>query len=193
MKKVSLLITIVVLSMNVFGQKEGERYVSPCLSASFGLTNYNSFQYSRSNNNTEWNNVYISPSVEFGKFLTDNLRFGFSIGNPFSYFVEDRAAMLGTLVSPNLGFYVPITDRFSYAPEVGIGGELGLYNGHWYYKAMAYTNLLVFDFRVKENVSIAMHMGEIGYCFSKLFNSSGYSNQFYYNFNSGVISVRFYY
>lgn len=193
MKKSVLFIVIVTLSMNVFGQKEGERYVSPYLSASFGLTNYRYFQNGGSYHNTEWSNVYISPGVEFGKFLTDNLRFGFSIGNPFSYFVEDNSAMLGTLVSPNLGFYVPITDRFSYAPEVGLGGELGLYNGHWYYKAMAYTNLLVFDFRVKENVSIAMHMGEIGYCFSKVFNSSGYANQFYYNFNSGMISVRFYY
>ena len=193
MKKSVLFIVIVTLSMNVFGQKEGERYVSPYLSASFGLTNYRYFQNGGSYHNTEWSNVYISPGVEFGKFLTDNLRFGFSIGNPFSYFVEDNSAMLGTLVSTNLGFYVPITDRFSYAPEVGLGGELGLYNGHWYYKAMAYTNLLVFDFRVKENVSIAMHMGEIGYCFSKVFNSSGYANQFYYNFNSGMISVRFYY
>lgn len=193
MKKSVLFIVIVTLSMNVFGQKEGERYVSPYLSASFGLTNYRYFQNGGSYHNTEWSNVYISPGVEFGKFLTDNLRFGFSIGNPFSYFVEDNSAMLGTLVSPNLGFYVPITDRFSYAPEVGLGGELGLYNGHWYYKAMAYTNLLVFDFRVKENVSIALHMGEIGYCFSKVFNSSGYANQFYYNFNSGMISVRFYY
>ena len=193
MKKNVLLIVIVFFSMNVFGQKEGEKYVSPYFLASFGLTNYNYSQNNSSYKDTEWSNVYISPGVEFGKFLTDRLRFGFSIGNPFSYFIEDEAVMLGTLISPNLGFYLPITDRFSYAPEVGLGGELGLYNGRWYSKAMAYTNLLVFDFRVKENVSIAMHMGEIGYCYSKLFRSSGYSNQFYYNLNSGMISVRFYY
>jgi len=193
MKKLALLIGIVIFSMNVFGQKEGEKYVSPCLSASFGFTNYNYYQNNWLYKDTEWSSVYFSPSVEFGKFLTDRLCFGFMIGNPFVYSVDDGPMMLGTLLSPNLGFYIPITDRLSYAPEVGLGGELGLYSGHWYSKATAYTNLLVFDFRVKENVSIAMHMGEIGYCFSKVFWSNGYSSQFYYNFNSGIISVRFYY
>jgi hypothetical protein len=193
MKKIALLIGIVILSMNVFGQKAGERYVSPCFSASFGVTNYKYYRYNTLYNVTEWSNVYISPSVEFGKFLTDKVRFGFSIGNPFTYFIEDNSWMCGLLLSPNFGFYVPITDRFSYAPEIGVAGEVGFYDGRLYYQAMAYANLLVFEFRVKENISIAMHMGEIGYCYTRLFGSNAKTHQLYYNFNSGLISVRFYY
>ena len=190
MKKLALLIVIVILSMSVFGQKEGDRYVSPCFSASFGITNYKYYRYNMLDNVTEWSNLYISPSVEIGKFLTDKVRFGFSIGNPFTYFIEDDLWMWGLLLSPNFGFYVPITDRFSYAPEIGVAGEVGFYD-RLYYQAMAYANLLVFEFRVTENISIAMHMGEIGYCYTQW--SSAKTHQLYYNFNSGMISVRFYY
>ena len=193
MKKIILLVCLVVLSMNVFGQKEGERYISPCLSASFGLMHYKYYRYNTLHEDTQWSTIIISPSVEFGKFLTNGVRFGFSIGHPFSYSIEEDEWLFGTLLSPNFGFYVPITDRFSYAPEIGVAGEVGLYDGSMYYQAMAYVNLLVFDFRVKENISIAMHMGEIGYCYSRLFGTSAETHQFYNNFNSGMISVRFYY
>lgn len=179
--------------MNVFGQKAGERYVSPSVSASFSLANFKYYQYNNLHQETELGNVYLSPGVEFGKFVTDKLRFGFYLGTPVTVLTEDKELMFGSLFSPNIGIYLPITESFSYAPEVGLGGELGYYYGKAYGQLTSYINLLVFDFRVRENVSIVMYMGEMGYSYTNYFGYGASSQQFYCNLNKGMISVRFFY
>ena len=193
MKKIFLLVCIVVLSMNVFGQKAGERYVSPCFSASFGLAHYTYYQYNTLQRETELGNVYLSPGVEWGKFFTDKIRLSIYLETPMTILTEEEELVFGSLLSPNMGIYFPITEKLSYAPEIGFGGEWGYYYRKAFGQLSVYLNLLVFEFRVKENISIAMHVGEIGYSYTNYFRYGATTQQFYCNLNQGMISVRFYY
>ena len=109
--------------------------------------------------------------------------------------------MFGVRLNPNMGFYFPITDRFCYAPEIGLSYELGLYGDEGFYFRdyepynifLAYINVLAFEFRVKEKVGIAVQMGEIGYSFSKILGSRLSTRQFYAYCNTGMITARFYF
>ena len=194
--------------MNVFGQRKGEKYVAPCLSASFGTTTYKYAYFNQEYKETEPNTLSVSPSIEYGRFVNDNVRLSIALGFPFDAYPNDSEyddkwnfdKMFGFRLSPNMGIYVPITDRFCYAPEIGVGYEFGFYwsGGSYieeyelYNRYLAYINVLSFEFRVKEKVAIMMYMGEMGYCFSKILGSRASTQQLYFSFNSGAISVRFY-
>lgn len=192
MKKIVLLIGIIVFSLNVFGQRSSDRYVSPALSGSFAYSKYEYVQNDHVYQNDDVNRLALTLGAEIGFFANDRIRLGVEFGIPF------REGLLGVLVAPNLGFYFPITDKLYYAPEIGVGYETGFYDGqfrmdHAYYEFSAYINLCSFEFQVKEKVSIAMQVGEIGYSYLDLFRRHDSTQQFYAYFNSGMMIVRFFF
>ena len=205
MKKLVLLIGIVIFSMNVFAQSKGERYIATSLTASFEMSKYKIAYFNQEYEETEPGNFSIIPYVEYGRFANDNFRLSFAMGFPFRGYPQnaewDFNKMFGVSLNPNMGFYIPITDRFYYAPEIGLSYELGLYGEDDFYLPdyrlynifLAYINAFAFEFRVTEKVGIAVQMGEIGYSFSKILGSSVLTRQFYAYFNSGMITARFYF
>ena len=192
MKKLVLLIGIIIFSLNVFGQRSSDRYVSPALSGSFGFSKYKYVQNNHVYQNDDETTFSLTPDVEFGFFANDRIRLGVELGIPF------QAGWLGVLVAPNMGFYFPITDKFYYAPEIGVGFETGFYDFRFnsdyaYYQLSAYINLCAFEFQVKENVSIAMQVGEIGYSFFEFYRHIESTQQFYAYLNTGMMIVRFFF
>ena len=192
MKKLALLIGIIIFSLNVFGQRSSDRYVSPALSGSFGYSKYKYVQNNHVYHNDEVNTLSLTPGVEFGFFANDRIRLGVELGVPF------KAGWLGVLLAPNMGLYFPITDRFYYAPEIGVGFETGFYDfiftrDQAYYQLSAYINLCAFEFQVKENVSIAMQVGEMGYSFLGFYRHLDTTQQFYAYLNTGMMIVRFFF
>ena len=101
----------------------------------------------------------FSLGAGFGYFVADNLRLGVSVEAPFSTTpmeeidgetLEYKSVTID--VTPNVAYYVKLSDWLYYVPEVG--AYLG-----WGF----YTDLLSFEFKVSEKFSITTKFGGLGW------------------------------
>ena len=214
MKKSIIFILLAFISMGVFGQDKGEKYLAPSISASFGRQ-YASYVYHHYNEYSASQplNVSIDQSLEFGYFFADDWRFAVAMivsyaGIPKSQ--EDDGWIfnhtLGVYVNPNFAYYVPLySDKLFYTPEIGIamGYEFDYVDSHttydhgWnyqgYYRGISvYANLLGLEYRVSKKFAIGAGVGSFRFTYMKD-DSKTYTYKWWqFNFNNATISAMFY-
>ena len=210
MKKIFLLVCIVVLSMSVYAQKKGDKYIAPSLAVSFGkqyatyTTSYEVYHASKPYD------ISLTPSCEFGFFPANNFRIGLFFGIPFSAYPSSQDEQdeskwdfdytLGIAFNPNMAYYVRITDRLYYTPEIGFKYELWnsfdyieeIFELELYRSISVYVNLFDLEFRVNEKLAIGVGLGSFYYTHVKELGSHLSNSLWYFSFNHSMVSVRFY-
>ena len=131
MKKIVLFIGLVILSITVFAQDKGDKYLAPNLSVAYGNQSYSSLFNTTFYYSERPYDFSLNPSGEFAYFPINNFRLGIAVGLPFSVFPAfyhnyewEIGYALGVSVKPNIAYYVRLTDRLYYAPEIGFKYEL---------------------------------------------------------------------
>ncbi len=125
MKKVIILLAAALMAGSAaFAQSKGDMYVGGGLTLGAGSTNYSEGAYSVKGTNPT--TFTIAPS--FGYFVLDNLRVGAglslgitgqSTGEGDSKVRNNRTTFL---VGPQVAYYLRLSDKLYYTPELGIYG-----------------------------------------------------------------------
>ena len=209
MKRIVLLIGMVFFSLNVVAQKEGEKYLAPSISASFGRQYAHYTNYLEHYNASKPLDISVTPGFEFGYFSADNWRLAFALVFPF-YATPQREYDYGwdynytmaITVNPNVAYYVRLVDKLYYTPEIGIKFECGRESDDFkgvfdrrtpaYYGIFCYSNLLGLEYRVSEKMAINVGIGAIYYVFAREFGSQYGSSQWQFIFNNSTVSALFY-
>ena len=209
MKKFALLIGIVILSMSVYAQNKGDKYIAPSLAVSFGkqyatyTTSYEAYHASKPYD------LSITPSCEFGFFTYDNFRLGLCIGVPFSAYPAsqhndeetwDFDYTLGVAINPNMAYYVRLAEKLYYTPEIGFMFQLWndfedieeIFEPNLYRSFSVYINLFDLEFRVNEKIAIGVGLGSFYYTHAKELGGKLSNSLWYFNFNNAMASVKFY-
>lgn len=179
MKKTILFAMAMLVSVASFAQKKGDVYVSATYSTEFGeYTTSSSLDGFATSKDNSFGNSF-SLGAGFGYFVADNLRLGLSVEAPFSTTpmeeidgetLEYKSVTID--VTPNVAYYVKLSDWLYYVPEVGAYLGWGfskdqltltetedLTNSSWGF----YTDLLSFEFKVSEKFSITTKFGGLGW------------------------------
>ncbi len=210
MKKLLMLLCVFILSMNVMAQNKRDKYLAPSLSVAYGNQSYSSYLFNTAYYYREKPvDFSLNPSCEFGYFPINNFRLGIAIGLPFSVFPAfhydnkwEIDYALGVSVKPNIAYYVRLTDRLYYAPEIGfkyelwnwfdyIGSILEFENG-LYQTISVYINLFDLEFRVNEKLAIGVGLGSLYYSNAKAIWDHNTNSLWNFNFTNSSVSVRFY-
>ena len=210
MKKIVIFIVLIILSITVFAQNKGDKYIAPCLSVAYGNQSYSSYLF----NTTNYSRVRpcdfsLNPGCEFGYFPINDFRLGIAVGLPFSAFpafsYNDNWEIdyaLGVSVKPNIAYYVRLADRLYYTPEIGfryelwnwfdyIGSILEFENG-LYQTISVYANLFDLEFRVNEKLAIGVGLGSLYYSRAKSLWDHHSNSLWNFSFTNSSVSVRFY-
>ena len=127
MKKSIIIIFMAIMTTNTFGQNKGEKYLSPSISASFGKQ-YATYIYNYYNNYSASQpmDITIGQSLEFAYFVVNNWRFAIALYIPFVATPKSESDnkwkyenTLGVFFNPSFAYYVPLSDKFYYTPEIG--------------------------------------------------------------------------
>ena len=210
MKKLLMLLCVFILSMNVMAQNKRDKYLAPSLSVAYGNQSYSFYLFNTAYYYREKPvDFSLNPSCEFGYFPINNFRLGIAIGLPFSVFPAfhydnkwEIDYALGVSVKPNIAYYVRLTDRLYYAPEIGfkyelwnwfdyIGSILEFENG-LYQTISVYINLFDLEFRVNEKLAIGVGLGSLYYSNAKAIWDHNTNSLWNFNFTNSSVSVRFY-
>ena len=205
-----MLLCVFILSMNVMAQNKRDKYLAPSLSVAYGNQSYSSYLFNTAYYYREKPvDFSLNPSCEFGYFPINNFRLGIAIGLPFSVFPAfhydnkwEIDYALGVSVKPNIAYYVRLTDRLYYAPEIGfkyelwnwfdyIGSILEFENG-LYQTISVYINLFDLEFRVNEKLAIGVGLGSLYYSNAKAIWDHNTNSLWNFNFTNSSVSVRFY-
>lgn len=212
------LFTLLFLTTTLIASAEkGEKYVSASIGASFGTQSIKT-DFSRINaySTNEAKELSLGASSEFGYFVTNNFKIGCAIGGSFfkesslmnNYINEIEIDNQNTdtksfalSIIPNVAYYVRITDKFSYTPEVGCNFSFGKVYGDeessnfkgW----TAYLKFISFEFRITEKFALGVNYGGLGYTSQKLdsqivLTSQSHTKQFTFNAKSGDLHAKFY-
>jgi hypothetical protein len=150
MKKTFLLLfamaALLVSTSNA--QEKGDKFVGGNLKFSVSSAGSNGFM------NT---GTYFSIAPEFGYFIADRVKVGCELG----YEVSSNAHTIA--LTPNIAYYLPITDKLHYKPQLNIGGGIGIYSG---YEAGVFNlglELASFEYRPTERLGISTSLANLSY------------------------------
>ena len=210
MKKAVILIVLIILSINVFAQNKGDKYLAPSLSVTYGDQSYSSYLFNTAYYYREKPiDFSLNPSCEFGYFPINNFRLGIAVGLPFTVFPAfyhdnkwEIDYAIAVSVKPNIAYYVRLADRLYYAPEIGfkyelwnwfdyIGSILEFENG-LYQTVSVYANLFDLEFRVNEKLAIGVGLGSLYYSYAKSLWDHNSNSIWNFSFTNSSVSVRFY-
>ena len=208
MKRLVLLIGLIILSINVFAQNKGDKYLAPSLSVTYGNQSYSTYfntVYYQSEKPCDFS---LKPSCEFGYFPANNFRLGIGLGLPFSAFPAsyysdgDVDFALGVSINPNIAYYVRLADRLYYTPEIGFKYELWNWFDYFgsilefenglYQTVSVYANLCDLEFRVNEKLAIGVGLGSLYYSYAKSLWDHNSNSLWNFSFTNSSVSVRFY-
>ena len=210
MKRLTIIISLVVLSISVFAQKEGEKYLAPSIFTSFGRQYVRYTNYLEHYNASKPLDILVTPSCEFAFFPLDNWRFAFAIGIPFYASPDQEYAsgweydyIMAVTFNPNVAYYVRLTDHLYYTPEVGIKYEYGKESDSFssifsrttpsYWGITAGVNLFGLEYRVSEKIAISVGISSIYYTFARESGSQYSSSYWQFGINNGTtVSALFY-
>ena len=208
MKKSIIIILLAVISMGVFGQDKGEKYLSPSISASFGRE-YGTYLYS-SYSASQPLSVSIGQSLEFGYFFANDWRFAIALDVPYAAVPKSQddngwefSHAIGIYLNPSFAYYAPLySDKLFYTPEIGVrlGVQLdyvdninhnGLYYKGHYRGFSIYANLFGLEYRVSKKFAIGVGVGSIYYTLMK--DDQRYVYEVWqFTFNNASVSAKFY-
>lgn len=215
MKRLALLIAVVALSLNVFGQDKGEVYLLTSVSGSFGQQKSNTYNYNgtvASTTESPWD-TKLGFNAGVGWFAAKNFRLELALGVSNEKQPREQTSSSSWLysnfldfsVNPSLSYYVRLADRFYYAPEIGVGLAFGKFTyedmpSHaWNYPYRCYNfyaNLLAFEYRVGPHFGLWVNVGNLNhyrwsyYDDGKIFYSSRSTG---FNLNYGIIAAHIYF
>ena len=215
MKKLSLLVGLIVLSIGTFAQSKGEMYVLASASASFGKVRSDTYNLNGLITNTteDPSKTYLDFDAGFGWFAANNFRLELCLG--VSYEKDPRGVSYDNVrlynkftsfyVCPSLSYYVRLADRFYYAPEVGVMFTFGKYSHEetpsmtWNYPYRDYSiyaNLLAFEYRVGPHFALWAGVGCLEYTHRDYFDEGKKffsSNSVMFDLNSCLVSAHIYF
>ena len=109
-------------------------------------------------------------------------------------------------LKPYLSYYVKLTDRFYYKPEVGVSLEMGKSKYHetqylteeYPYKSWGfYANFFALEYRVSQRFAVDATVGQLSRMQSKMdVGTSGTtvtSKQWHFDFNSCEVAAKIYF
>ena len=215
MKKLILLSLAIMLSVISYAQLKGEKYVSGTAAFSAGTTKVIVSDGMNSTESTTPSNTTFQVGGEFGYFIADNVRLGVALSIPVTSTPtsEDengrwlRTTTFGLSLNPNIAYYMKITDRIFYTPEIGLTYEFGLYNQKLssadryrdgYSGWSIYLSYASFEFRATEKLAVGLNVGAMQYIpllMIKDRETDSYiaTSDFKFNLNSAAISVKMYF
>lgn len=175
MKKLVLLASAIALCMTSFAQTKGQKYVAGSIAAEFGSQNTTQSlgSYSVTENSPLGSSFDIG--VEGGYFIMDNLRIGIGVATALSneptsevdnVWLKDSSKEIS--ITPNVAYYIKLTDNLYYTPEIGLSLVTGSISSQTSksesYKLDCkgfglYLNFAAFEFRVKNNLAIGLNVG----------------------------------
>ena len=217
MKRLVLLIGVVILSVNVFAQSKGEIYILTSASASFGKMRSETITtliggQTLTSTSEQPLNTNLGFDVGFGWFVAKNFRLELALGAYSEKEPREKQGEVwlnnrnkGFLINPSLSYYVKLTDRIYYAPEIGASFDLGTYSVDEtfnrveelpYRGRFLYLNFLSLQFRASQHFAIGVGVGELQYSYYRYF----YKDELYYRsegiscrFNNLKVDARFYF
>lgn len=184
MKRLVLLIGVIILSVNVFAQSKGEIYVLTSALASFGkmrsestITLIGNQTYTVTSEQPM--NTNLEFDLGFGWFVAKNFRLELALGAYSEKEPREKQEDVwlnnrnkGFLINPSLSYYVKLTDRLYYAPEVGACFDLGTYSydetpnrvTESPYKGYSlYFGFLNLQFRASQHFALGVSVGALQY------------------------------
>ena len=211
MKRTALIIGLVIISLNVFAQAKGEKYLFAMGYASFGKVKVENFNGVQVNNYDRPLSKYLGVQAGFGFFPANNFSLELGVGVPYTKELYGRDGdtwlyekVLGVELNPRMAFYVKLADRFYYTPKLGgtfVFGtdvtDVSSYKSEKYdYQLLgAYVEFLAFQFRVSQKFAIGAMVGQMSYRRVKVSEhvSGAYSaaNRWRFDLNSFTVSTIF--
>lgn len=213
MKKFLLLSVAMLICVASFAQKKGDKCVAGSLSLDCGTqkTTISDGSYSTSANQPS--GASFSIGAEFGYFVANNLRLAMYLSVPFSSspieeidgkWLRNTATAFG--INPNVAYYVQLTDRLYYTPEIGASLDFGSRKEQLsisesyktpFWGWNVYANLLALEFKVTEKLSIGALVSGLSYGNIRFTDkkSDAYldSSQFNFDLNNSSVHIRFYF
>jgi outer membrane protein W len=212
MKKLLLIIAVVIISTSAFAQNKGDKYLMAGASASFGTMKMSVTNGNQSVNSTEPMNTTFGLQVGYGLFAADNIRFELGVGVSYQ---SEPTTQSGNLwlhnktmmaeLCPNVSYYLKITDKFYYTPEVGVSLIMGSTENeqsvsqstkYKTYGLGVYGNLCAFEFRATDKVALGVNVGYLHFLHLKMPNAVNnldvIGNEIGFNLNNLSVVARFY-
>lgn len=172
MKKLILTFALAIgMITSVSAQKEGDQ--------SFGFsvgynTNTTTQKYTEGNNamkNVSPKEKSFGISVEYGKFISNNIRVGVGVSYNSSSQADTQDGSNSLIIAPSLTYYKPIADKLYFTPHISAGYASltqNYENGDYIYteELSGYTvevSLLSFEYRYSEKLAINLNVGSFQY------------------------------
>lgn len=213
MKKLLTLSAMLFMSIAMFAQNRGDMYIAGSIGASFGNQKSDYFDGAYTTTSNQPLTTSFNLQAEFGYFVADNLRLALALGVPFSSSPSSKSGdtwlktnTIGLQINPNIAYYVIITDRLYYTPEIGGSFEFGSYKEDMttsssynanYTGWDVYAHLLALEFRVSQKFAIGVGIGSISYGYAKIKDKSSTryagNGQFRFALNDAGVHARFYF
>lgn len=216
MKRIVFIVAAMLMSLASFAQAKGEKYVAGTFSGDFG-TQKTTYQYENfSETSSEPLNTELGLGLEYGHFVIKNLRLSVGVGVSYlgTPIVETDTRWLKNktiayFVNPNVSYYMPLTDKLYYAPEIGAAFEYGsvkkelTLNKSYTTPATGwsvYAHLLALEYRVSQKVALGIAVGSFSYSSASLTIEDSYGNaiqskgnQAKFDFNKSNVVLRYYF
>ena len=213
MKKTLLVIAMFFTCIALFAQNKGDKCIAFALYSSFGSQDIENSNGSYSTTTTSPLNTSLSFQAEYGYFAVDNIRLAMCIATPYVSIPTCNTGaswlhskMFGVQVNPNIAYYLALSDRLYYTPEIGCSFGYGSYkeqlSANTSYKAnytdwSFYFNFLALEYKINEKTRIGTTVANLSYDIMKIKdeNTNAYlgASQFLFNMNSASVLVRFYF
>lgn len=215
MKRTLLICGFLLACLPIMAQNKGEMYLGLATDLSFGTQRTTTYSGSYSRMESQPLGFSFGVQAEYAYFVANNLRLGLAVGLPYSSSPLGKDAnsiwlyskTIGFDINPNIAYYVRITDKFFYTPELGFSYGLGSYkedvSGNITYNMiysnyLVYLHLLAFEFRVSQSFGLGVMVGQLSYSYLTIKDKTepdrnmGFG-RFTGNINSGGIAARIYF
>ena len=213
MKKLVLFAGIFLLSVSVFAQDRGEKYIDFAGYSWFGNSKTKASDAHQYATSVTPSNTFFGFETSFGCFVAKRFVLGLGAGLGYNK-VPDRkensewlyVKMTGVWLKPYLSYYVKLTDRFFYKPKVGMALEMGnskypktQYLSEKYpYKSLGfYADYFSLEYRVSQHFAIDASVGQFNMSRTKMdVGMSGTivtTKQWHFDFNSCEVAAKIYF
>lgn len=179
MKKTLLFLMLALLTSSMFGQMKGDKLFLGGATASLGTMKLSVTNGTQSVNSKQPMSTSFGLQAGLGYFVADNFMLGMGVGG---YYQTDPTTKVGTQwlhnntytasLNPFVAYYIKITDRFYYTPEVGLSLSLGRTEmeesatqstSYKEYGIGAYGNLCAFEVKATDKLSFGFSLASLEY------------------------------
>ncbi len=195
-------------------QNKGEMYISGTLGVSLGLQSVSVTNGGYSESAGQPLTTSFNLGAEYGYFVIKNLRLALAASyglnmNPSEKFDNKwyNTVTNSFQINPNIAYYVKITDKFYYTPEIGTAIAFG--NIKTPLSASTsytcphigwelYANIVAFECRISNHFALGAVFGNFGYGASKIIDPDNSKNSIRtgtvkFDLGSAQLNARYYF